>query len=208
MWGRIQVMQPETHTSTRLLDGLKDEQDQAIWGEFDARYRPIVEGFVRHLGLRDADAADAAQETMVRFIQEYRAGKYDREKGRLRSWLIGIARYRVLDMQRKRGGRREVAGDSMIGDQADEARLSAIWDEESRMAVLRRAVGELRRRTKMDPKTIRAFELIALERRDANSVAEELGMKPADVYIAKHRALDKLQSIVAELTELYELGPG
>lgn len=200
-------MNPETHTTTRLLDGLHDERNQAIWAEFDARYRPIVTAFARHMGVSEADAADVAQETLTRFVQEYREGKYDRDRGRLRSWLIGIARYRILDLQRRKAARREARGESAILDQGDEQLMSEIWDQECRMAVLRRAIGELKKRTRMDPKTIRAFELLALERKEPAMVASELGMKTEEVYVAKHRALDKLQKIVSELTELYELAP-
>ena len=79
-----------TRTTTVLLEGLHDASNDAVWGEFDRRYRPVVFGFARRLGLDDADAADVAQETLTRFLEEYRRGVYDRERGRLRSWLVTL----------------------------------------------------------------------------------------------------------------------
>ena len=79
-------------TTTVLLDGLYDPANSVVWRQFDQRYRPIIIGFARRLGLTDDDAADIAQETLVRFVKEYRAGKYDRTRGRLRTWIIAMVR--------------------------------------------------------------------------------------------------------------------
>jgi len=72
-----------TTTTTALLDGLHDPANEEVWREFDTRYRPIILGFAVKLGLSDEDAADVAQDTLARFVQEYRAGRYDRTRGRL-----------------------------------------------------------------------------------------------------------------------------
>ena len=99
-------MGPATRTTTHLLEGLFDPAADSVWQEFDRRYRPIIVGLARKMGLADEDAADVAQETLVRFIKAYRAGQYHREKGRLRSWIIGIAIYRIADARRARAARR------------------------------------------------------------------------------------------------------
>jgi len=78
------AMPAVSRTTTRLLEGLCDPEDEALWCEFDAQYRPILVGFARRLGLNVEDAADLAQETLVRFVEAYRAGRYDRGKARLR----------------------------------------------------------------------------------------------------------------------------
>ena len=50
----------QTTTTTVLLEGLLDSGNEAVWREFDARYRPIIVGFARTLGLDPDDAADVA----------------------------------------------------------------------------------------------------------------------------------------------------
>jgi DNA-directed RNA polymerase specialized sigma24 family protein len=92
----------DTTTSLTLLEGLRDPANQDAWQRFFDRYQPIVIGFAIKLGLTDADAQDASQNTMVSFVEAYRQGAYDRRKGRLRSWLFGIACRKVKDIQRAR----------------------------------------------------------------------------------------------------------
>ena len=87
-----------THTTTALLAALHDLSDQPAWREFEGRYAPIISGVARRMGLSESDSQDVMQETMLQFIRDYRAGKYDRTRGRLRSWIIGIARHRIADI--------------------------------------------------------------------------------------------------------------
>lgn len=192
-----------TTTNTVLLEGLQDPGNESIWREFDARYRPVVQAFARRLGLDDADAADAAQDTLLDFVQGYRAGKYDRDRGRLRSWIFGIARHRVADVRRQSHRRREAQGESVIQRLPDEGDHDRIWEEEWRNAIIRQAMTELRTTTKINPKTIRAFELVAFGQRPPAEVAEELDMTVNDVYVARSRVLERLQRIIAELEETW-----
>jgi len=89
-----------TRTTTRLLDALRDKSNEPIWGQFDARYRPVLAGLARRLGLRDTDADEVAQQSLVEFMCAYREGRYDRSKGRLSSWLLGIAHHTALKFLR------------------------------------------------------------------------------------------------------------
>jgi RNA polymerase sigma-70 factor (ECF subfamily) len=193
-----------TRTTTSLLEDLDDPANQAVWEELDARLRPVLIGLACRMGLPPQDAADAAQETLTRFLRAYREGKYDRERGRLRSWIVGIARHCILDLQKQWYARREQRGVSALGEVPGESQLEAWWDTECEREILRQAVSELRDRTNTDPQTIRAFEMIAFDRRPPAEVAGELDMSMNDVYLAKHRCLKRLRSIVDRISELYE----
>lgn len=192
-----------TRTTTAMLQALHDGENQPAWEAFDARYRPILVGFAKHLGLGDSDAADVAQETLLRFVQDYREGKYDRQRGRLGAWLVGIARYRILDLRRSRAHRHEVGAALLSGDLDDHDALRQAWETEHRQAVLREAMRELRERTRTDERTIRAFELVAAHGRAPAQVAEELGMSVHDVYLAKCRVAQRLRDIVERLERSY-----
>ena len=122
-----------------MLQALHDPHDVATWQEFDTRYRPVLIGFARNFGLDDADAADVAQDTLTRFLEQYRDGRYERERGRLGAWLVGIARYRILDLRRKHG-RRPLRGESAMIDLDDDKGLTEIWEDERRKAILRQSV--------------------------------------------------------------------
>ncbi|MCH2133016.1 MAG: sigma-70 family RNA polymerase sigma factor [Phycisphaerales bacterium] len=197
-------MSEGSRTTTALLNNLHDADNDAAWREFDERYRPILVGFARRLGLSEADAVDVAQETMVQFIKEYREGKYDRERGRLRSWLLGIARFRVAGIYRKRAVSRVSRGESAIVDMPRDDEFEEAWDTERRMTILRSALEKLRTTTKIADKTVRAFEMVALQQRPTAEAAAELEMTENDVYLAKSRVASKLREIVASLEKVYD----
>lgn len=193
-----------TRTTTILLQGLHDPTDEAAWEEFDARYRPVLHGFARRVGLTDVDAADVAQETLLRFVREYRAGRYDRTRGRLRSWLLGIARTRIAQVGRDRARQRVVRGESAIDGMPDDEGLAELWEAERRRVVLRAALEEMRRTSRANDRTIAAFEMLTLRQMPVAAVADELGVSAHDVYLAKSRMAGKLREIVDRLDRAFE----
>ena len=194
-----------TTTTTALLEGLYDVEDGVVWQVFDDRYRPIIVGVCRRLGLSDSEADDTAQETLIQFLRDYREGRYSRDRGRLRSWIVGIARHRVIDYQRARGRRKEKLGHSSAMEVPDEKAVEQLWDQEFERSILRQSVEELRRSTRTSEKSIRAFEMVIFDRMAPERVAEDLEMKPHDVYVAKSRVTTKLREIVERLKNLYEV---
>jgi len=193
-------------TTTALLAGLQDETNEAVWEEFDRRYRPIIFAYARRLGLSEDEAGDVAQDALLRFIQEYRAGKYDRQRGRLRSWIIGIVKYRVADLKRSKLSRREFRGESAIMDIPRDDELAALWEDERRRVLLRQAVDELRCGSRLNEKTVRAFEMFALEQTAAPAVAAALGIGVQDVYVAKNRVAARLREILERLERIFDDG--
>jgi RNA polymerase sigma factor (sigma-70 family) len=148
------------------------------------------------MGLDDADAADVAQETLTSFLQAYREQKYDRERGRLRSWLIGIARRRLADLLRDAGRRRVARGESAIVGLPEEVDVDAIWETEERRFIFKQAVLELRQTTRFNERTIEAFERVVLKQEPVESVAAELELTPQEIYNAKNRVVERLREIV------------
>lgn len=192
-----------TTTTTLLLERLRDPQEDSVWAEFDARYRPILIGVGVKLGLSEDHAAEAAQETLVQFLADYREGRYAREKGRLRGWLIGICRHRVMDVHRRyardAGGR----GESVLMQLPSAAAITATWDAVQTRVIFDRAMEVLREGGRMAERTVRVFELVALRGVPAASVAETTGIEVAEVYRIKHRVTTRLREIVEELTGAY-----
>lgn len=183
-------------TATELLDGLHEPGNQAAWEEFDRRYRPIMVGFLRRHGLNEVDAADVAQEALMCFVKDYRRERYSREQGRLRSWLIGIARCRLADQRRSKGRRREFRGDSAFEDLPDDFDPNAVWEEEERRVIFDRAVSELRLATRFNPRTIEAFERVVLRREPVDVVSADMALTPQEIYNAKNRVVERLREIV------------
>ncbi|MCP4836304.1 MAG: sigma-70 family RNA polymerase sigma factor [Phycisphaera sp.] len=193
----------ESRTTTEMLAALHDPDEVAAWEVFDARYRPVLVGFARNLGLDAEESADVAQETIARFVEQYREGRYDRERGRLGAWLVGIARYRILDVRRAHG-RRALRGDSAMVDMDDDASLSSVWEAERRTRIIGIAMERLRAAGRTDSRTIEAFELLMVHGLTAAVVAEQLGMPVQSVYVAKSRIAARLQDLVAEVESEFD----
>ena len=192
-------------TTTALLEGLFDSDNELAWSHFDARYRPIVIAFARKLGLSESDAGDVAQETILQFLKEYKEGKYDRERGRLRSWLIGIARFRIAGVYRKKASKREYRGESaMVTLPENEADLDQVWDTERRTVILQAAFKELQNTTKTDDRNMRAFEMLVFNQIPVTAVCDELGMTAQQAYMAKSRTAKRLKDIIDRIEELYD----
>jgi DNA-directed RNA polymerase specialized sigma24 family protein len=144
-------------TTSTLLDLLRSPaaggpgEGESAWAELDARYRPVLIGFADALGRAGggagcggwsrADAEDAAQWTLAELLKSLRAGVYAREKGRLRSWIMGIARNRVRMIKRSMARRNAVVyADAACTPDQDDATLDAIWTREQERAVRARVV--------------------------------------------------------------------
>ncbi|MGI9014169.1 MAG: RNA polymerase sigma factor [Phycisphaerales bacterium] len=186
-------------TTTILLERLSNFED-AAWDTFTARFREPLIAFARRCGL-DADAAqDIAQDALFAFARSYRQGRFDRTRGRLRSWLFGIAHKEILKQQRKRArGERQspmVHGGttffSQLEDEDDAARVfDTMWDEH----VARLCMARVQR--EVEPLTWNAFEQFALRGQNAADVAAELRMSRNAVFLAKHRILKRLRELTA-----------
>lgn len=198
-------MSDQTLTTTALLDGLLDPAQEQAWREFDARFRPILRAFAAKLGLSHADAEDVTQETLVRFIKHYRAGKYDRTRGRLSSWLVAIAQNCIYDLHQNRAERMEQRGESAMLPLSETGQLDDLFEQECRRLLIEQAMNELRATTRMDEKTIRAFELVAIQQKSVAEAAAETGLAADSIYAAKHRCLSQLRDILARLHTAYEL---
>jgi RNA polymerase sigma-70 factor, ECF subfamily len=192
-----------TRTTTRLLDALREPSNEPAWAHIDARYRAVIAGLARRLGLGEADAEEVAQQTLSEFVKAYRDGRYDREKGRLSSWILGIAHHHTLRMFRS--GKREVTpGASQMTEAVDEKSLRSMWTDERDREIFSQALTLLRDATDIDDRTLQAFELVSLRAVPATAVAEQCGMSVEQVYVAKSRVTKRLRTVVEDLTRAFE----
>ncbi len=195
----------DTLTSVTLLEALRNPTDRAAWERFAARYQPMVLAFALKLGLSESDAQDAAQETMLAFVDAYLAGTYSHAQGRLRSWLFGVAYRKVCDIQR-RAKRQPLIIDrsdatGFLGSIESPETAESLWDQEWQQAVLRACLAEARQ--SFDPVTLQAFESYALDGRAAEQVAQTLGISRNAVYIAKNRVLSRLRELRRQMEQVW-----
>ncbi|MBS0187322.1 MAG: hypothetical protein JSS51_04590 [Planctomycetes bacterium] len=192
-----------TKTTTRLLDALLDPANEPAWAQIDARYRPVIAGLARRLGLRENDADEVAQQALSEFVRVYREGRYDRTKGRLSSWILAIAHHTALRIART-NKKNLLPGATILSEAPDEQALRNIWTDERDRAILARAISMLRDETDVDDRTLQAFELVALRGVPAAEAAAQAGMTVEQVYVAKSRMTKRLREVVLQLTEAFE----
>lgn len=197
-----------TSTSTVLLEQLRDSNNHGVWREFDARYRPLLMAYAMcSFGLKPDDAEDVAQMSLAAFASAYREGKYDREKGRLRHWLFGIATHRAQEVVRQNRRCLEVQapaqgdGTAFLHRVPSDAELEAAWNEEWQRAVYRQCLAEVR--LQVDARSVEAFELMTRGVLSGQEVAERLGMSRNAVYVARHRVLKRIRELAPIMAEIW-----
>lgn len=195
-----------TTTTTALLDALSASEDGAVWAVFVARYEPILRAVAGRLGLGPDDASDVAQQTLLEFVRDMRAGRYDRSRGRLRTWIIAIAEHRGRDLLRRIALRRGETSDTAMATLPCCDELERVWEDEERTAIAQDAWRSLRETSQFDDRTLRIFELVALRGVPVSAAADEFGVTEQNVYVLKHRVARRLRELVDDVTRVYQEG--
>lgn len=191
-------------TSQMILRGLQQQNADDAWHAFCERYQPMLQGLSRRAGLQEHDAQDVVQEALAAFVDAFRAGKYDETRGRLRSWLKGIAVNKIRDARRQRGrlGRQVVDGPDSTGFMnriPDDAELEDVFEQEWEAAMLRACLQRVRQ--EVQPNTFLAFKLYAIDGKAPDDVAAELEITRDAVYVSKTRVMARLQHWQAEFQD-------
>lgn len=178
-------------TTSSIYRRLQQVDPEPAWRALVERFHSPLMSFSRRLGLPPDEAEDAVQETLVACMSSLRKGCYDRSKGRLSSWLFGIALRTVLNARRRLAAQRlrvqAGKGTTFWASVEGSPEQSALWLREWKRAVFE---GYLERIcARMEPRTYQAFELVVRAGWKPADVASELGISVKSVYNAKHRVL-------------------
>lgn len=194
----------DTSTSVTLLLRVRKTEDQEAWTRFVERYGPQILAWCRRCHLQDSDAADVAQEVLIRLVRAMGSFAYEPGRGSFRGWLKTVTHNAVRDLVNdcRRHGRG--AGDThalqTLADVCDEAaseelerRITQQYEQE----LLQEA--EVRVQARVQPHTWQAYHQTAVGQQAPQTVAEELGMSVAEVYVARSRVLKMLSEEVERL---------
>ena len=183
-------------TRVTLLHRLnQNPADQLSWAEFVTFYGPPIRGWLTHWGLQEADAQDVAQNVLMRLTAKLPQFKYDPARS-FRGWLKTLTHHAWHDFVTEAGYRTRGSGDTSVLDQLQSiearedlaARVEATFDKELLEMALLRAKARVANNTWL------AFKLAALDGVPPQAVADQLGVRVSQVYLAKHR----LQKLVQE----------
>ena len=191
-------------TTSTILHDLRDFGNASAWNRFVARFRPPLLTFAERAGLSASDAQDLAQEALAAFADSFRGGNYDRDKGRLGSWLFGIAYNHILRrrrrFQRDQGATKANTDTTFWAGVPDEQSATALWEREWEASLVRQCVEHAR--NEFPPLTFGAFELVVLGDRPPRIAAKEMNLPVKTVYDAKYRVLQRVRELRAQLEEV------
>ena len=189
-------------TSTTLLRDLAQDSRHARWGEFVARYRPMMETYM-HTRFSMVDADDAIQETLIALIKVFPVYHYSPdETGAFHNYLTGILRHRALRMIECESRRldkelkyQEIEGLSASGGNKDDG-LS--WRE----SVFEIALQQLLADESINDRTKQVFVRVAVNGEKPESVAESFGIARNAVDQMKARMKERLRELANALMKV------
>lgn len=181
-------------TRSTLLQRLRDRADTDAWAVFDSLYYPLVVAYARSRGLSDADARDTAQQCSQAVVE--RIGEYQ-HLGSFKAWLRAIADHKIVDRRRRLS--REVQPASGFWPAHDDPSPSPAdaWDR----AWLRAHVAYCAKRARqgVSESTYEAFEACVVRGVAPSDVATALNISVNQVYVAKHRVLERIRALLREV---------
>jgi RNA polymerase sigma-70 factor (ECF subfamily) len=180
-------------TSLTLLDRLRRPDQTEAWNRFAQLYTPLLIVWAKGLGLQDADAADLAQDVLLKVMRQLPV--YQRKPGEtFRGWLFTIAKNECADFRRRRATRPLPGADGLSGVAESTGELS---EADYRAHLVHRALELIR--PDFTAETWAAFAGLMLEARPAAEVAAAAGLTPNAVYLARHRVLTRLREELGDL---------
>ncbi len=177
-------------------------------------WRPIY-SFVRRQGIRPEEAEDITQGFFAQLLERRKFSALRKEKGRLRSFLLGALKYFLADEQRramaiKRGkGQRLIpleelrAGERIEMEPSDPMTAEMIYERRWALTVLERVLGRLKDEYMAAGKTalFDALKELLPDEPGSSSQAEiaaQLGMTENAIRQAFYRFRQRYQSILRE----------
>lgn len=209
--GRAYAHEPDLlPTRSSLLERLKNWNDNQSWEEFFDLYWRLIYSHARQAGLRDAEAQEVVQDTIIAVSRRMETFKYDRRVCSFKSWLFQIVKCRISDQFRKR--RRHQSRTVPLPD--DEASLppeaitaprslepDAAWELEWEQNLREAALARVRQR--VDPRTYQIFDYQEIQQHSPAETASQLQTSRNQVYGATSRVRRLWEAEIKRLRERF-----
>ena len=181
-------------TRSSVLRAVADTENEAAWNRLFNLYAGFVFSIARRKGLNDTDADDMVQMVFADLARNLPTFKYDREKGRFRSYLTGLVNWRVIDRLKTLKRDAELKADfrkyvrSAAGK--DDTFAEREWQAAATEEALRRIKPDVR------PEHYAAFVASAIEGQDTETVTKLYGISSDNLYQIRKRLTAKLRKTV------------
>jgi len=188
-------------TRTTLVVGLKNLEDQRIWNRFFDSYWKLIYNAAIQAGLKDADAQEVVQETVISVTKNIKDFEYDRSKGSFKGWLMKTTKWKIMDQFRKiqKKNTRECSGSSeFLENLSNELpEVEKYWENNWQQELLESALVKVKEQVK--PIYYQVYDMLIRKEMKPKEVSSALGIKTDQVYLAKHRVAEVLKQIVGEM---------
>lgn len=183
-------------TDVSFLEKISDG-DEISWSKFHEIYSPLIRYCGREWGLSENENNELVQDVMVGFFMGSKTFRYDRSKGKFRSYLQEIAKTKIFAILKKRSAAsaEKFANPALMDFAFDEK-----WDAEWHNYLCAEAFKLLQK--EMEELSFRSFYMYVMQELPPAEVAAALGISVNAVYINKCRALEFLRRTVHELEKL------
>lgn len=185
-------------TSTTLLRDIAHDTQHARWGEFVARYKPMMEAFM-FANFPSLEAEDVIQETLLALTKIFPVYRYvPDEKGAFHNYLTGILRHKALRMisrELSRTTMREAYAKEPVRQEATEDEAYMSW----RDSVFEIALQQYMADETVNERTKQVFSKVAIEGEKPEDVAKAFGIERNAVDQIKSRSLARLRELVKAL---------
>lgn len=195
-------------TRSSLIVRLRDLEDAGAWAEFVELYTPKIHLWACRLGINGTDADDVTQVVLLKIVKAIQEFRYEPNRGRFRGWLKTVTGNVVRDFERKANHGGRATGDThsqncldALSDPVVVESLREMLERELQLELLIEAEERVRLRVK--PANWEAWRLTTREGLPAADVAQRLGLKVSDVYVARTRITNSLREEVQKVEESY-----
>lgn len=193
-------------TSLTLLHKLAVEVtggNEASWVRFFELYTPAIRRFVEwNDHVHDPD--DVVQEVYLKLVEIIRAGKYNPDKARFRTFLALLIRRQLITLYRQDQAR-HVADRCSIDDLTEE--LSVPSDQREKIdldwakAKHEAAVEHVLTKVAMKAQSRDIYRAYVIEERPVEDVSATFGVTPDIIYKVKNRVNKMIEAVEAEYAE-------
>lgn len=197
-------------TSITLLKAIAKDAASVRWTEFCNVYDAPMHAFLA-ARFPTVDADDAIQDTLVTLLKVLPDYTYlPDERGHFRNYLLGILKYRALDILRRRARDERLVQN--LQAQADENAVQSdttaddAEEQAWREAAFESALAQLLANKKIDEHVRQIFRRVALCHENPEAVAAAFGTTRNNVDQIKSRMVKKLSELIAAMVQAREAG--
>ena len=195
-------------TRRSLLNRLRDWNNQESWKEFFDTYWRLIYRTAMRAGLSEQEAQEVVQETVIAVAKNMPEFRYNPARGSFKGWLLHMTRWRITDQYRKR--RPQETGwpneeDAWAGQSVEQipdpqgVSLEPYWEAQWQTNIAEVAIDRVKQ--SVSPKQFQAFDLYVMKECSAATVAKQLNLSIAQVYLSKHRITRLIRQEVAKVKQ-------